>query len=430
MRVSIIAAAVAGFMFGAANAQTASDVVTGVADDATNAAGAVVDAVTGAAGSVVSAVLGDVKIGVILGYTGPLESITPAMADSAEIAIAEVNAAGGILGGRKVVSVRGDSTCIDAGAATATAERLITSDGVSAIMGADCSGVTTAILQNVAMPRGVVMVSPSATSPGLSTIEDNGLFFRTSPSDARQGEIVTAVLRDRGVNEIAITYTNNDYGKGLSDFIERNFKAAGGTVTINAPHEDGKADYSAEVGALASAGGEVLVVAGYVDQGGRGVIRASLDSGAFDTFYLPDGMVGDALPEAIGSGLDGSYGALPGTDSAGAEIFAEILAKAGLNTGAFTAESYDAAALIMLAMEAASSTDSADYKKKIMELANAPGEPIEPGELAKALEIIRGGGDIDYVGASAVELVEPGESAGNYREIDVVDGKITTVGFR
>jgi branched-chain amino acid transport system substrate-binding protein len=88
-----------------------------------------------------------------------------------------------------------------------------------------------------------------------------------------------------------VTYTNNDYGKGLADSFAAAFEAAGGTVTLVAPHEDGKADYSAEVGALASAGGDVLVVAGYVDQGGSGIIQAALDTGAFDTFVLPDGMV-------------------------------------------------------------------------------------------------------------------------------------------
>ncbi len=82
----------------------------------------------------------EVKIGVILGFTGPLESITPAMGAGAELAMAEVTDSGALLDGAKVVSIRGDSTCIDAGAATSAAERLITSDKVSAIMGADCSG--------------------------------------------------------------------------------------------------------------------------------------------------------------------------------------------------------------------------------------------------------------------------------------------------
>ncbi len=375
---------------------------------------------------------GEIKIGIILGFTGPIESLTQQMAGGAEIAMAEVTESGLLLDGATVTPVRGDSTCIDAAAATSVAEQQITSDGVKAIMGADCSGVTGAILQNVALANGIVMISPSATSPGLSHMnnEDNGLFFRTAPSDARQGVVMTEVLMEEGINEVAVTYTNNDYGKGLADAFQAAFEAAGGTVTINAAHEDGKADYSAEVGALAAAGGERLVVAGYVDQGGSGIVRAALDAGAFDTFHFPDGMISEALQNNFGSEIDGSTGQHPGTDSPGAARFAELVGDAFDASSPFAGESYDAAALIMLAMAKAGSAESADFKDHVMDVANAPGEQIFPGELAKALQIIADGGDVDYVGASAVELIGPGESAGNYRQITVEGGEITTVKYR
>ena len=98
--------------------------------------------------------------------------------------------------------------------------------------------------------------------------------------------------------------------------------------------------------------------------------------------------------------------------------------------GPFTAESYDAAALIILAMQAAGSSNSGKFKDKVKMVANAPGTKIYPGELAKAIKTLTGGGDIDYVGASSVELVGGGESAGNYREIEIKAGKITTVNYR
>jgi branched-chain amino acid transport system substrate-binding protein len=283
----------------------------------------------------------------------------------------------------------------------------------------------------VARPNGIGMISPSATSPALSTAEDDGLFFRTAPSDARQGEIMADILSGKGIKSVAVSYTNNDYGKGLADSFGAAFAAKGGAVTISTPHDDGKADYSAEVASLAAAGGEMLIVAGYVDQGGKGIIQASLDSGAFSTFYLVDGMYGESLIEAIGAPLDGSFGAVPGTDSAGSASYEEIAKAAGYDgSNAFSKESYDAAALIALAMAASGSTDSKVWSTKVMELANAPGEPIQPGELGKALELIAAGTDIDYVGASSVELVGPGESAGNYREYEIKGGKIETVGFR
>ena len=349
----------------------------------------------------------EVKLGVLLGFTGPIESLVGPMGDGADLAIKEVSDSGALLGGMQVVSVRGDTTCIDSAAAVAAAERLVTAERVDAIVGGDCSGVTIAMLQQVAKPNGIVMISPSATSPALSTIEDDGLFFRTAPSDARQGEVVADILQEMDIHEAAMTYTNNDYGKGLADSIQANFEQRGGHITISTPHEDGKGDYSAEVAALAAVGGDILVVAGYLDQGGKGIIQASLDSGAFDRFFLPDGMIGDSLLEAIGPDLNGSIGTVPGTDSPGAAKLGDMLESAGQP---FVSESYDAAALILLAMQAAGSTASADFKDHVMAVANAPGEKIFPGELAKALGILADGGDVDYVGASAVELVGAGEA--------------------
>lgn len=382
------------------------------------------------AGSAMADGHGGIKIGVFLGFTGPIESLVANMAPGAELAIKEVSESGKLLGGKTVEAVRADTTCVDAAAATTAIENLITAEKVAGVVGGDCSGVTGAALTNVAVPNGMVMVSPSATSPGLSTVEDNGLFFRTAPSDARQGQVMTDVIMDRGFKTVALTYTNNDYGKGLADAFASAYTAAGGTVTINTAHEDGKADYAAEIGALAAAGGDVLVVAGYLDQGGKGIIQGSLDTGAFDTFVLPDGMVGDALPKAIGEDLNGSFGQAPGTDSPGAAKLVEMAGDAFDASSPFAAESYDAAALILLAMQASNSTDPQVYKDKILDVANAPGEQILPGELGKALDILAAGGQIDYSGASNVELIGPGESAGNYREIEIKDGALSTVRYR
>ncbi|WP_376873036.1 ABC transporter substrate-binding protein [Albirhodobacter sp. R86504] len=373
----------------------------------------------------------EIKMGISLGFTGPLESMSPAMASGAELAMKEVSDSGMLLDGSTVVPVRSDSTCVDAAAATAGVEKLITSDKVKGIMGGMCSGETTASLQNVAMPNGMVMISPSATSPALSDLPDDGLFFRTSPSDARQGVVMTEILMEHDIKSVALTYTNNDYGKGLADSFAAAFEAAGGSVTINAAHDDGKADYSAEVGALASAGGDALVIAGYVDQGGAGVLRGALDSGAFETFVFPDGMVGQALEDNFAAELEGSFGQMPSSEGEGKDKFVALATEAGFDgTSVYASEAYDAAALMLLAMQAAGSSDPQVYKGKIMDIANAPGEPILPGELGKALELIKAGTDIDYQGASSVEFIGNGESSGTFREIEIKDGKIETVQYR
>jgi branched-chain amino acid transport system substrate-binding protein len=368
----------------------------------------------------------DIKMGIILGFTGPIESLTPAMAASAELAFNEASDSGALLGGKKISVSRADSTCVDSAAATSAAEGLI-SEGVVAIMGADCSGVTGAIATNVAIPKGVVMISPSATSPGLTTLDDKGYFFRTAPSDARGGQILADITRDRGVKSVAITYTNNDYGKGLADVYSAAVKAHGIKVTTVAAHEDGKADYSAEVATLASAGGDAVAVIGYLDQGGKGIIQGSLDSGAFDKFILSDGMIGNSLTDAFGKQLNKSFGSIPGSTGKGAGVFTKVAKAAGIDSsGPYTGESYDAAALITLAMQAGGKADRSTIQQNVMSVANTPGTKIYPGQLKKALGLLAKGKAINYEGATGVEFTEVGEAFGSFLEKEVKGGKFKT----
>ncbi|MFC3528898.1 ABC transporter substrate-binding protein [Paracoccus mangrovi] len=385
-----------------------------------------------AAGALIAGAAGaeEIKMGISLGLTGPLESIAPPIQKGAELAMKEVSDSGKLLDGSTIAPVVADNTCVDAAASVAAVERIV-SEGVKGIMGGMCSGETIASLEKVGVPNGIVMISPSATSPALSTIDDKGFFFRTSPSDARQGEVMADIVLERGIKNVAVTYTNNDYGKGLADSFANAFKAKGGNVTVVSAHDDGKGDYSAEVAALAAAGGDALAVVGYADQGGAGIIQGALDSGAFETFILPDGMVNQALVDKFGAQLETSFGQNPSAEGDGHDKFAELAKTAGFDgTSAFSGEAYDAAALMLLAMQAAKSSDPKVYKDKVMEIANAPGEKILPGELAKGLELLAAGTDIDYVGATSVELIEPGESSGVYREVDFKGGKLNVVGFR
>lgn len=371
----------------------------------------------------------EVKIGVILGFTGPIESLTGHMADGAELAIREVSESGLFLGGTTVSSVRADSGCVDSALATASAERLITSDGVIGLMGPDCSGVTRAVLENVAMGNGVPMISPSATSPGFSDFDSGGIFYRTAPSDARQGLILAEIVLRRGFETVAVTHTNNDYGAGLANAFVENYTELGGTVTTIIPHEEAKGDYSAEVASLASAGGDALVVLGYPDGGGS-TIRTAYELGAFDQFFMPDGMYGDEMLESVGEALEGTVGTLPSATGDAAENWARVGEAAGINwSSSFVSESYDAAALLLLAAQAAGEATPAGIAANIMNVANAPGEQIHAGDLARGLEILAGGGEIDYVGATNVELIGYGEAAGTYREHIVENGEYVTVQF-
>lgn len=371
----------------------------------------------------------DVKIGVLLGFTGPIESITPHMADGAEMAFKEISDSGLFLGGQTITPVRADSTCVDSSAAQAAAERLISSDGVVAIMGADCSGVTMAILQNVAMSAGIPMISPSATSPAFTTTESNGLFYRTAPSDARQGAVLAGIVMERGFSEVALTYTNNDYGAGFANAFEEAFLGMGGTITSKVAHEEARGDYSAEVGQLAAAGGDAMVILGYVDGGGS-MLRTAYELGAFESFFIGDGMFGDELIAATGEAIEGTIGTIPWAAGEGADRFHALAEEAGvMGQSSYTRESYDAAALLALAAQAAGEATPAGIAANILNVANEPGEEILPGDLARGLQILADGGEINYIGATNVTLVGPGEAAGFYREYVVEDGQYVTVQF-
>jgi branched-chain amino acid transport system substrate-binding protein len=377
------------------------------------------------------AAMADVKIGFLGGFTGPIESLTPPIADAAKLAAKHVNEQGGTKAGN-IEIVTADTTCADATAASNSADRLVNSDKVVAIVGALCSGATIASANNAGIPGGVVMVSPASTSPALTSLDDNDLVFRTAPSDAYQGDILARLLKSKGIDNIAITYVNNDYGKGFAEALASAFSAAGGTVAANEAHEDGKADYRAELGSLESSGAPALVVLAYADGSGQTILRQAIESGNFQQFVGGDGMVGDKLIAAVGAdNVATMIATKPGTpEMAGAGVYGQLAKDAGQDpTAVFAAQSYDAAFLLALAIEKNGSADRAGLNAALREVASAPGEVILPGEWDKAKKLLAEGKDINYEGASGShEFDAAGDVPGVIVEMAVKDGKFVEVG--
>lgn len=374
-----------------------------------------------------------VKIGFLGGFTGPIESLTPPIFEAAQLAATHVNEQGGLLDGEQIEMPSADTGCIDSTMAVNGADRLVNSENVAAIVGALCSGATIAAANNVAVPASVVMISPASTSPALTELEDNDLVFRTPPSDAYQGIVLARILKGKGIEQIAITYVNNDYGKGLADAVAAAFEAEGGTVAINEAHEDGKADYRPEIGSLAASGADTLVVLAYVDGSGQTIIRQAVEGGDFERFAGGDGMVGDALIEAAGAGnLDGMILTRPGTpENPGSELYRDLATEAGLDPAAtFGAQGYDAAFLLALAIEKAGSADREGINEALREVANEPGEVILPGEWEKAKKLIADGQDINYEGATgSLEFDENGDVPGVIEELVIEGDSINPVGL-
>lgn len=373
----------------------------------------------------------DAKIGFLGGFTGPLESMTPPIFDGVKLAAEHINAQGGILGGSLIVT-SGDSTCADATAAAAAADKMINTEQVSAIVGPMCSGAVISAANNAGIPGNTVLITPSGTSPAITTVADNDLLFRTAPSDAYQGAVMARLLMSKGIKDIVISYVNNDYGKGFADALAAAFAADGGNVAAMEAHEDGKADYRAELGSLAASGVQNLVILAYNSGSGQTVLRQAIESGDFSTYIGGDGMVGNELFTGIdAAAVEGMIATRPGSpDLPGAAIYADLAAAAGQDaTAIFAPQAYDAAFMLALAMEKKGSASRDGMSAALREVATAPGTVILPGEWEKAKAALAAGEDINYEGASGQhEFDAAGDVPGLILEMTVKNGEFVEVG--
>ncbi|MCZ6763696.1 MAG: ABC transporter substrate-binding protein, partial [Alphaproteobacteria bacterium] len=258
------------------------------------------------------------KIGGLLPFTGDLAAFGKSTLSGIELAVAEVNAAGGVIGGRLELIVGDTETNPQAG--VIAAQKLAGVDGVSGIVGARASGVTIPVAQSVAAVSGVPMVSPSATSPVITGLADNDFLFRTTPHDAVQGVLLADLVTDQGIDRVAMLYRNDDYGKGLAEAFAVNYT---GHITSIIGYEPGQPTYGAELSQSAAAGEvEALVMISFPEEG-IPILRRALEQGFFERFVFTDGMKANDVVEAIGQQyLETSFGtAQAAVESEGLELY-------------------------------------------------------------------------------------------------------------
>ena len=367
--------------------------------------------------------LADVKIGSLGAITGPIVSLVKEINLAEQAAIDEINAGGGI-NGDKAVIVFGDTGC-NSQTAVDAANKLVNIEQVVGIAGALCSGATIPAASNVAVPAGVVMISPASTSPEITNLKDNDYLYRTAPSDAFQGGVLAKLVLSKGIKKVALTYINNDYGVGLAGTFRSTYKAMGGIITADQVHEEKKQSYRSELASLASGGSTKLVLIAMGEGSGMTMIRQSLEGGMFDTFIGADGMHTDKMVEGLGA--DNVRGKLWGTLPSAKPSKQLDNFKAMYGDGKkfkfgspFTAQGYDAVMLVALAAQMAGSSDRTAIRDNLRKVANAPGMIVGPGEWAKAVAAIKAGKDINYEGASGShEFDAKGEVAGVFAEYQV-----------
>ena len=373
-----------------------------------------------------SSAFSEIKIGILFGFTGPIETLTPIMAESAELAFQEASDSELLLGGEKIVSIKADSTCTNPDAASEAAKKII-SENVAAIVGAICLEETKMILSKSNFSDKIALISPAASFPSLKNLQRKSFFYRIGTSDTRGGQILADITKDKKIKKIAIIHANDDYGKNLIKVYKSAIEEKGIIITTILDHENEKKDYSSEVATLASAGGDAVAILGSYEKGGREIIQASLDSGAFDRFILSDRMINQSLLDTFGNKLKKSSGYISGSTGKGANYFHKVAKLGGIDSSApYVGESYDAAALIVLAIQAGGSADRMTIAKNIMKVSNSPGIKIFPGELKKGLDLLAKGKEIDYEGATRVNFTNDGEAIGSFLELKFKGKKFIT----
>jgi branched-chain amino acid transport system substrate-binding protein len=281
-----------------------------------------------------------VKIGLLAPQTGPIAQYAPGFEDAAKVAISELNETHE--GDFTFELIVMDSGCDGTQAATA-AQSLIDS-GVSAIIGAACSGATLGAIA-VAAPAGIPMISYASTSPAVTTADDNGYLFRVVPSDAQQAVALATVAASSGAGNPAVLYMTNDYGAGLGDNFASNWSGSVCTQVGYDPTE-GSYDASAMAQAVIDGGCDSVLLMSYATDGAA-IMEALSSQGFTGKVFGADGLADAAFIESFTdvSAVDGLVATRPrpGEDSSVKTKFESAYAAAGGADGAiYTGETYDA----------------------------------------------------------------------------------------
>lgn len=317
-----------------------------------------------------------------------------------ELAVAHLNEAGGVLG-RPVETAVGD-TALDPDTAVAEARRLIEDEGVHALVGPSTSANSLAVIERVAGPAGIPVVSPSATSPRLTDAADDDFYFRAALSDVAQGPVLARVARERGFDNVGAIYRNDAWGQGLVQSFQDAWEGAITAVAV----EPDQTTFADALRQSAAAGAQALVLIVFSTET-EIILREALAQGIYEQFVFSDGVKSPALVQAIGgAALGGMYGtgpaAPPASESAARWEAAFVDAYGEPPAGSYAQEAYDAAIALALASEAAGSTDGSAIRDQLRAVGSGPGEVVYAGPegIARALEILSDGGAVDYDGAS------------------------------
>ena len=371
---------------------------------------------------------GALKIGTVLPQTGDLAVLGPPMVEAVNMAVRDINDAGGV-NGENLDLVIGDSGTNEQVAAE-TADRLISSDQVDGIIGPASSRITLSVIDKITS-AGIPMCSPSNTGSALTTYETAkpGFYFRTAPPDNLQGPALADVILGDGRSSVAVVALNDEYGQGFAQFLKASLIEGGANIAVDVAYDPNGTDFSADVQQVVDAAPDSVVLISFPDTGNR-IITGLIENGLNpDTFYTADGMQSADVITGVSaddpSVLNGMKGTAPSAQ--GSQTFTDAFAEFAPGVATiYSAHAYDCVIIMALAAESVDSTDSTEIAAAMVGITGG-GTKCDSYSSCQAL--LDDGEDIDYEGASGPgEWVPEGEpAAGTYDIWEFRDGEVVTL---
>jgi len=377
-----------------------------------------------------------IKIGVMFPTTLPgWESTSLSYVKAVQLAIEEINASGGVLG-KKYEAVLADNS--GDLTATATATSVLFGKGCKIIIGPTTSG-TTKEAAKLTVAAGALLISPSATSPSITTLDDNGLVFRTAPSDAFQGKVTAKYLKEKlGKSRVGVIYVIDGYGDMLADQFKTEFQRLGGTVVTNVSYAEQtnyeNYDFTPKITELLTGNLDAVYIVSQITDGAKIVntISTSGISIAGLTFVGSDAFNNANLlpPQTPAAIMNNMYIVLPSAaegDPNNTLFKTNYKARYSEDAAVYAPNSYDAMYLIAYAMHKANSENPADFKSQMMSV-SVVGDAINVNQWKTGIDKITAGTDINYDGASGkVDFDANGDvTSGWYQIVTIVNNQFVS----
>ena len=335
-------------------------------------------------------------LGTILPQSGALAFLGPPEEAGVQLGADDVNAAGSGLSVDVTFRDSGDTTT---DTATVSVTDLL-SQNVSAIIGAASSGVSKTVIDQI-VAAGVIQFSPANTSADFTNYNDNGLYWRTAPSDVLQGEVLGNLIAEDGNATLGMIVLNDSYGTGLAKFTKEAFEAAGGEVVAESLFNEGDSSFDAQISEVTAANPDAIALITF-DQ--AKIITPALVGSGYpgDKLYFVDGNLADYSKDWAPGLVAGSKGTLPGLDVGTLGDFTDRLkgVDPSLTDYSYAAESYDAVVLLALAAYAANSTDGTEIAKYLQQVSGGSGDGEKVTSFEDGIKLLDEGKQIDYDGPS------------------------------